>query len=222
MKKKILLILILLIIIAAVLYNYWPQPPPVFAISHVYNVTSGQTIEVDITISDTSDFSGWAVDLAWDPYILTITTGDIDGLQPIGSATFYNIYEGPFLKNVRPTSFLVNQINNEQGELEFLSARHVKLGETVSGSGELATINFTCINTGTTTIEITGSHPEGKSLIMDSQGIPILLHEDRNGLTTEADHTPPPVWTESSFQASIVIIEVVVLAVASFVIKKKR
>lgn len=222
MKKKILLILILLIIIAAILYNFWPQPPPVFAISDVYNVTSGQTIGVNITISDISDFSGWAVDLAWDPYILRITTGDRDGLQPIGSRTFYNIYEGPFLKNVRPTSFLINQINNEQGELKFLSARTVDLGEPASGSGVLATINFTCINTGTTTIEITGSNPEGKILIMDSQGNAILLHEERNGLVTEADIVPPPVWTEFSFQATIIIIEVVVLAVASLVIKKKR
>jgi len=57
---------------------------------------------------------------------------------------------------------------------------------------------------------------------MGSQGEEILLHEDRNGLVTEADYVPPPVWTELWFQATIVIIEVVVLAVASLVIKKKR
>ena len=213
MKKKISLIIILLLIVLAVLWIFWPRPPPAIAISHIYSVTPGQTIEVEITISNVCDLSGWAVDLAWDPYILEVTTGDPEGVTPIGSTISYNIYEGPFLKSIRPTSFLVNEVNNEHGEIRFLSAIYLEQGENPSGSGVLATINFTCIRAGTTTIEIT------ESIIQDGTGQSIS-HTIKSGLVTENE--PPPIWTNLWFQTNVIIVEVIVLTVVSSVIIFKR
>jgi len=131
----------------------------------------GLTFTVNITITNVTDLAGWAIDLSWDPNIIRVTTGDPNGLQPPINGTFYNIYQGPFLKNVRPTSFIVNRVNNAQGKIEFLSARHVYMGEGVSGSGVLATINFTCISVGTTTTQII------ESILMDGEE-KAIPHED--------------------------------------------
>ena len=129
----------------------------------------GLTFTVNITITNVTDLAGWAIDLSWDPNIIRVTTGDPNGLQPPINGTFYNIYQGPFLKNVRPTSFIVNRVNNAQGKIEFLSARHVNMGE--GGSGALATINFTCISVGTTTTQII------ESILMDGEE-KAIPHED--------------------------------------------
>ena len=219
LKKKLVAILLIIIAVAVAAAILYRPPAPTLAITHVYNITEpGQTFEVNITISDVSGMTGWAVDLTWDPYIIKVTTIDENGLEPVaGKGTYYNIYEGPFLKSVRSTLWLVMTINNKEGKITGLTAGYSEVaGETASGSGLLATINFTSVRVGTTTIEI-----GPKSIVQDDKGKKIS-YEARHGLVTEHEYVPPPIWTEFWFQATIVVIEVVILAVPSYVIVKKK
>lgn len=185
MNKKLLAGILAIVVIIVVAYFWFRSPTlPKVAVSRVYNVTESDTLEVNITVYDVSDLDRWAVNLRWNPDILQITTGDPHGLEKRG--THYNIYEGPFLKDVRGTIMLVNDINNNQGTITFLTAGYLESGETPSGTGVLATINFTVIDTGSSAIEITGPSVKypGQSILQDSEGEEIA-HEDIDGLVTD-------------------------------------
>lgn len=178
---------------------------PKLTVTSVYNIKEpGVTFLVNITVTDVEDLFMWAVDLSWDPNIIKISTGDPHGLYRGG--IYYNIYEGPFLKSVRPTLFLANAIDNTRGNITSLSASYQSPGTAASGSGVLATINFTSINVGTTTIQMTR-----QGLLIDHAGKDIP-HEDVNGLVTEKEPPPPPpVWTELWFQLTAGIIVAVIV-----------
>lgn len=191
MNKKTLLIItiviIAIIVIAIVLLVPWGASKPTVKLSSVYNVTKDQTFLVNVTANDVDDLFKWQTSLKWDPEIIQITTGDTNGLsqEMRGVTTYYNIYEGPFLKSVRETRMLYHTINNTGGEIRSLSVGYAAAGSsTASGSGVLATINFTCVKTGATALNITGPSEEGKSLLMDHT-MTDMPHEDENGLVTD-------------------------------------
>lgn len=210
------MLFLIIIILGTILgYVYLSPTEPTVTIDQLYNVTeSGQTILVNISITNVPSCLGWVFDISWDPHILRITTGDENGLK-VGN-TYYNIYEGPFLKNVRSTVFLANSINNEAGKIGQLSAGYLSTDGTPSGSGLLVSINFTVIHTGTTTIEITGPS-EGKGLVADSANQPIA-HKEVYGLITM--NASPPPWTQIGFQTVMITfaVEIIVLIVASYIV----
>jgi hypothetical protein len=181
------------------------------------NLQPGQTVIVNITVSDVSNMVSFRAHLAWDPNVLKVTTGDPEGwVDPI-TGIQYGIYEGPFFKNFsNETIFLVNRVNNVAGNITGIFNAFTASGVSASGTGVIAIINFTCVNTGSTTIRIVGPR-EGHSSLQDSAQQQIL-HQDIDGLIT--NEAPPPIWTESWFQvaAGFGLIEFIILALMVFLI----
>ena len=217
MRKKPVLILLVFIAVAAVASVPQTQAAtPVVTVGNKYNVTEpGRTFQINITITDVTFLSMWIVNLTWDPNIIKITTGDPQGLRK--GKIYYNIYEGPFMKDA---TFIANEIDNTRGKITRLGSAYQALGSTASGSGVLATINFTSINVGTTTININGpskKHP-GHSVLQDQAGEE-MPHEDVDGMATE--HAQPLIWMEPWFQATTVGIIVVIVGVTYVIIKKR-
>lgn len=223
LKGKLLLLLLIIIVAAAAFYSFQPSPEPTLALTRIYglNLQPGDTVEINITISDVSDLAYSRVNLAWDPYVLKVTTGDPNGWMDPITRINYSVYEGPFMKSFSNSSmFLLNEVNNVAGTIWALSNYFAETGKSASGSGVLAIINFTCINPGTTTIEITGPREGHASLPMGSNPNEQIPHKEVYGLITEMG--PPPMWTEFWFQISVIIVEIIVLALVSLVIVIKR
>lgn len=211
MKGKLVLLLMLAIIVPAA--TNWLLPPsgPTVSITRLYNLNlqPGQTIKVNITVSDASDVTACRINLAWDPNVLKVTMGE--GWKDPLTRNRYGVYEGPFLKSFsNQTLFLINQVNNDAGNITAIYSLITSPDTTARGSGVIATINFTCVNPGTTTIRITGP-TQGHSYLQSSAGEQIP-HRDIDGLVT-ADG-PPPIWMELWFQATVGVImfETIVLA----------
>jgi len=227
LKGKQILLIMLTLIATVNLVNV-PEihaASPTVTVTSVYNVTEpGTTFLVNITVTDVSDLFMWVMNMSWDPNIIQISTGDPAGLLRKGIR--YNIYQGSFLKSVRSTVFLANDVNNTGGAIRYLSAGYLNPGSAPSGNGVLATINFTSINVGTTTIEITGpstDHP-GHCMIIDHTGKEIP-HEEIDGVISEhGPPPPPPFWTQLWFQVTVPVVIVAVVAgyVAIKVIKPAR
>lgn len=212
MKGKLLacMLLMIAIIIPAATWQLLPSGPTV-SITKLYNLNlqPRQTIKVDIIVSDVSDLAGCRINLAWDPNVLKVTTGE--GWKDPITRIRYSVYEGPFLKSFsNSTMFLINDVNNEAGNITAIFNFFTSPGIDASGTGAIATINFTCVQPGNTAIRITGP-TKGHSYLQNSVGDQIL-HQDIDGLVTAEG--PPPIWVELWFQATVgvVILEIIVLA----------
>jgi hypothetical protein len=157
---------------------------PVVRISNVYNITEpGMTFKVNITITGVTDLFMWVMNMSWDPSIIRITTGDPNGLRyPRNTGTYYNIYQGPFLKSIRSTMFMVSQVDNTRGKIMNLNCGYTTAGTAPNGDGILAIINFTSVAVGTTTIDINGPSVTylGHSVMLDHFGSE-MPHEDVDG-----------------------------------------
>ncbi|MEM1588855.1 MAG: cohesin domain-containing protein [Candidatus Bathyarchaeia archaeon] len=216
MIKKLFALIVIVAIIVAIYFTYFPtQAQATLTIDKIYNVTEpGTTFLVNITVINAPKCAGWKIDLAWDPYILAVSTGDPNGLNVKG--VLYNIYEGPFTKNVRPADyFTVSKVDNSAGIIKGLLAVYMTSGEFPEGTGVLATINFTVLRTGTTTIEITGPKQPGGSVIVDENNKEIP-HVELYGLITEK--SPPPIWESADFQFKVIVVEIMALSVSSVVL----
>jgi hypothetical protein len=181
---------------------------PTLQVSKAYglNVT-GTTLLVNITIDGVAELGGWSIDLKWDPNITQVSMGDRNGLSKKSRTglIYYNIYEGGLMRNASSTNFLVNAVNNTGGTLTALASFFKEVGNSVAGSGTLALINFTLINVGTTTINVT------QSTIQDRAGITVD-HTTENGLiTNQPPPPPPPFWTNPLFQTGVILFFVIVV-----------
>lgn len=219
MKEKLLFLVLVAIIVPVVPYLLMGQSGPTVSISKLYslNLGSGDTVGVNVTVSDLSDMTSLRVNLAWDPKVLKVTTGDPGGWTDEITGVKYNIYEGSFLKSfTNSTIFIINDVNNNGGNITALYNAITTTNVTATGSGVIATINFTCVNPGTTTIRIVGPR-QGQSSMQSSTGEQVL-HRDIDGVVTSGG--PPGIWTELWFQATlgIIIVEIVVVVLAIFLI----
>jgi len=219
---RVILLLIFAIIVPAVgsQYIYAPSGPTV-SITRFYNLNlqSGQTIIVNLTISDVSSLASCRINLAWDPNVLNVTTGDPKGWRDPMKRIRYSVFEGPFLKEFsNSTMFLINKVDNAAGTITAIFDAIASPGISASGSGVFATMNFTCVNPGITIIEITGPR-QGHSSLQSSMGEQIS-HRDVNGLVT--NDAPPGIWTEFWFQATLglAVVEIIILVLLSLVIIK--
>jgi len=226
MRKELLLIIVLIItviIVAIVPSEPWRPQVPTVAVTSLYNmeIEPGQTFPVNITVTDVPDLYMWFVNMSWDPNIIQITTGDPNGTEKDG--TYYNIYEGPFMKSIRETrGIYVSKINNTGGTIKTLSCAFKGPGSTLNGSGVLAMINFTLLEKGTAIIDINGPSAEypGRCVLQDQFGKEMNI-EVVDGTVTESG--PPPIWTQFWFLATVIGIIVIIAEVAAFyVIIKKR
>lgn len=220
MKGKLLFLIFIIIFVVAVVYTLLPPPEPTLALSRIYNTSlqPGQTIVINVTIQETTLFSNGIVSLQWDPYILRITE-DPKGFCPPLSRVNYSIYQGPFLKNFsNNTKFGANKIDNTAGIIENLYFGIFEKEVSANGTGVLATINFTCINPGITSIDVIG--PQAGHASLENINQESIQHEEVYGLVT-ADG-PPPVWTELGFQTNVIYGEIIALTVVTIAIAIKR
>lgn len=98
----------------------------------VSSVSAGQTFQVDISISDVNDLYAFQFDLEFDPSIVRV-----DGVT-----------EGSFLAAVGGTFWDPGTIDNAGGTVAFIFDSLLGPGGA-TGSGVLATIEFTALMTGT-------------------------------------------------------------------------
>lgn len=213
LKGKLFILTFVIVFALAVFYTIQPEPEPTLAFTQMYNVNlqPGQTVEINLIISDVKDLSACITSLRWDPYILAVTL-DPNGLQAPFTTNRYSIREGSFLKTAsNNTRLTINSVNATAGEITNLSNQILEAGVTANGTGVLATINFTCINSGTTTIEIIGPE-EGHAWVRDPSQTKIL-HKEIKGIITKA--APPPIWLESGFQTNVALVEIIGLIAVS-------
>jgi hypothetical protein len=219
LKGKLLLLLIIAIIAPATAYLLLPSSGPTVSITKLDNLSlqTGQSIIVNVTVSDVSDLISCRINLAFDPSVLKVTTGDPHGWRDELTGISYGIYEGPFFKSfTNSTIFLINDLNNQAGNITAIFDAITVGGISASGSGVVATINFTCVHpTTNTAIRITGPS-QGHSTLQTTTAFQIP-HQDIDGLVTAGGS--PGIWTELWFQAtvSVVIVEIIVLALGIFV-----
>jgi len=218
-RKTLPIILLLALAIASIAHIHQIQmseaklATPILRIVNAYNITQlGMTFNVNITITEVSNLFMWGVDLEWNASTIKVTTGDSQGIKLVwgGQYVYFNVYEGPFMQEVRETSFVCSKINNTGGKISHLGASYTSFGSSASGSGLLATMNFTCLSVGETTIEIVDS------MLVSNEQHPID-HQCVNGTVT--DQLPPvsPIWEQLWFQVTVVVI--VVIAVVPVVAK---
>lgn len=101
----------------------------------------GQTIEVNVTVSNVQSLWGWDfADLTFNSNVLNLT----------------QVEEGPFLQSGGQTFFLstASVPSVRQGDLPSVADAFAE-NTTASGSGTLATLKFTVLSAGTSSINIT-------------------------------------------------------------------
>ena len=116
-------------------------------------VAPGDIFSVEVTISDITDLFSFQFDLNFDPAILSANS----------------VTEGPFLPSGGSTFFNPGTIDNFTGAITFIA--DTLLGTSgVSGIGALATINFTALASGTSTLTL----PKTNVILLDSELEPIV------------------------------------------------
>lgn len=200
MKRK-MLFLVLVAIIAVGAYLYLKPAKPVLSADRVYNVTGiGETVPINVTLSDVPGTSGWNMRLTWDPYFVRLS----------------GVEEGPFFRSRNMTSlYHVLSIDYEQGEM---IVADVFLAENifVQGTGVILTVNFTTVRVGSSTIEFTAPGNGTQAVIGDASNLHALDHVEVYGLIS--NEGPPPIWASTDFQSTLIIGELAVLSLASGII----
>jgi hypothetical protein len=219
MKGKLFLLFLMLIIAIGAIYASIPPPKPTIEITRLYGakLEQGQIIPINISIINGEEVTAVAIKLSWDPYILQVAR-DPNGYPFRG--VNYSLYVGPYFRNISNTSKLVvNVLDNSAGILDMGLAIYAgKL--SANGSGVLATINFICVNPGTTSIEIVGPH-EGHAWFQTAKNPAVSApHNEIHGIVTEKE--PPPLWTEFSFQVSLIAAEAIVPGIILGIIILRR
>lgn len=200
MRRK-LLFLVLVAILAVAAYLYLQPPEPVLSADRVYNVTqTGETIPLNVTLSNVPSCSSWNMKVTWDPIYLR----------------FAGVEEGPFLQSTnKSTFFVLKTLDYANGEMKVAAALTGE-GDFVQGTGVICTINFTTVRVGTSTIEFASPANGTQAAIGDATGNHEVNHIEISGLIS--DQATPPVWASTGFQNTLIIGEVVVLCLASGIV----
>jgi hypothetical protein len=219
LKGKIFLLFIMLLIAIGAIYASIPPQRPTIQITRLYGVKlkEGDIIPINISIIDGKGITAFAVKLSWDPYVLQIAR-DPNGYPFKG--VNYSVYIGPYFGSLTNTSKLVvNDLDNSAGIVDMgLLIFTPKL--SANGSGVLISINFVCINPGTTSIEIVGPY-EGHAWLQTAENPSVSTpHYKVNGIVTEKG--PPPFWTEFNFQVSLIAAEAIVPGIILGIIILRR
>jgi len=101
----------------------------------------GTTINLTLYVQDVSSLWSWKVNMTWDSSMLQLAPAN-------------NVTEGPFLSSNGASTTLFIEAPPTPGNIPELSSTLLE-NTSVSGSGALATISFTVLNYGNTTINIT-------------------------------------------------------------------
>jgi len=157
----------------------------------ITDVYPGDTVSINVTITDVTDLWAWQFMLSWNSSVLEVARDPGTG-NPL-------VEEGPFLKSAGNTLFIV--VPPEPGELPDISCV-LMVEKEVSGSGTLATITFNATALGDTDI------------IIES----ILVHFDETIIPVELESGEVIVIPE--FPASM-ILPLFLIATAAIVIMTK-
>jgi hypothetical protein len=147
--------------------------PTILLNPKIVHARVGSTIAVDLVVDNVTNLGGWFVSIQWNPKIIKLTTGDPNGTER--SSSFYlNLYEGPFLRDHGATAFIINTLDQASGKLEFGELfKFLGVGVGVTGNGVVASMNFTILDFGFTTLQIT------KSVLGDKDNR-IIQHDAQN------------------------------------------
>ena len=145
-KKLIisLLILSLILTFTGCLGKLFPTAPSVIAPEGTagvlyleaanLNVTPSKDFMVELKTASISDLKGYSVTLSYDPALLTLQ----------------EVIEGAFFSS-RGETFFYNHIDGEEGKV-LIDCAILGHDLSVSGEGTLATLSFTCLKAGSTSI----------------------------------------------------------------------
>lgn len=100
------------------------------------SVTAGTTFSIDVTVTNAVDLTSWQLDVGYDPSRLQANS----------------VTEGPFLSSFGTTLFVPGFIDNTSGLIGGISNFFVDLVPFPTGSGVLATIEFTALASGPTAL----------------------------------------------------------------------
>jgi Cohesin domain len=95
-------------------------------------VSVGEVFTINLSVADAVNLTSWQFDLAYDPTILQANS----------------VTEGPFLSSAGSTLFVPGFIDNTAGLIGGVSAFFTDFTTPPSGSGILATIQFTALSSG--------------------------------------------------------------------------
>lgn len=101
-------------------------------------IEAGQSLLLSVFISDVTDLYAFEFDIGFDPRFISASS----------------ITEGPFLSGGGETLFIPGAIDNFGGSITFTGNTLLGAVSGVSGSGELATVTFTALARGTSSITL--------------------------------------------------------------------
>lgn len=164
MRKTFVSIVVLSI--ATILFAYVPMPArsnptSIEVIPLSTEPLFGEFLIINVTVSDVTDLYLWMFRLSWNKTVLQLNT----------------INEEPFLeKDGGSTSGImlspsISEIN-DAGRIEEAACSIVGAVPGVDGSGTIATLNFTCLSIGSTSLEFWEEPPlyELETDLLDSNG----------------------------------------------------
>jgi hypothetical protein len=213
-KKSLFLFLVVAIVVLG--YLYTRPPETVLSIGQVYGATKvGQTVLVNVTLTDVSTCSGWLINLLWDPYYVTLTPR----VPPSAGALPYDVIEGPFLKDAGPTRKLVFDLVDDANGHMIVGNQFAQSGYSASGTGVIIEMNFTVVHVGTTTLlSAPISAAENQSVIVDASNH-LINHGEIMGLIT--DKPAPSFWEGMEFQDTLIAGDVLVLLAATGIVYQR-
>ena len=148
----------MMLVIAMTLAGTAKASPTTIAVEPAQlEVDVGKSYIINITVTDVSHLYLWVFRLRWNNSVVQLNS----------------IVEGSFLKQGGTTALLYTPLTiaeiNAAGRITEASCTLLMPVPGVSGSGVLATLNFTALAIGTTTIEFWEDPPsfEGKTILID-------------------------------------------------------
>jgi len=147
-------------------------------------VNTGQTFDLNVSISGVSDLFSWQFDLGFDHTLLTANS----------------ITEGPFLKSGGgSTNYGAGTINNTTGKItNTFDTLTGGPGTGVNGAGVLAIVNFTAgASTGISTISLS-------NIFLTDSNFNTLPNTPQNGSVTIQSGVPEPT-TLALFSAALLL-----------------
>ena len=99
------------------------------------SLTPSQDFTIELKATSITNLKGYSVTLSYDPTLLSLK----------------EVVEGPFLSSKNKT-FFYKRVDNTKGTI-LIDCAILGPGLSISGEGTLATLSFTCLKAGSTSIE---------------------------------------------------------------------
>jgi hypothetical protein len=119
------------------------------------------TVDIDVLVRDVTDLFAYQFDIAFNPLVLSALS----------------VSEGAFLSSGGATLFVGGVINSVAGTITFTANTLIGPVAGVTGTGNLATIQFSALSSGTSPISISNV------LLLDSVGNDILTNLQQGSVT---------------------------------------